>query len=91
MIQTNQYNHLTAKERETLSFPAKLLFNKCLLAGDVLDFGCGFGKDVELLKGKGLNVVGYDKHYFPKYPAKKFPLEHLLVLLASKHSKHKSK
>ena len=72
MIQTNQYYHLTAKERETLSFPAKLLLNKSLLVGDILDFGCGFGKDVELLNAKGLNIVGYDKHYFPIYPAKKF-------------------
>lgn len=72
MQQQNPYNHLTAKERETLSFPAKLLFNKSLLVGDVLDFGCGFGKDVELLKAKGINITGYDKHYFPKYPTKKF-------------------
>jgi len=72
MIQSNQYNHLTAKERETLSFPAKLLLNKSLLVGYILDFGCGFGKDVELLKAKEINVVGYDKHYFPKYPTKKF-------------------
>ena len=71
-LKSNQYNHLTAIERETLSFPAKLLLNKGLLVGDVLDFGCGFGKDVELLKEKGLNIVGYDKYYFPKYPAKKF-------------------
>jgi len=71
-LKSNQYNHLTAKERETLSFPAKLLLNKSLLVGDVLDFGCGFGKDVELLKTKGLNVVGYDKYYFPEYPAQKF-------------------
>jgi diadenosine tetraphosphate (Ap4A) HIT family hydrolase len=72
VTQINQYNYLTAKERETLSFPAKFLLNKSLLAGDILDYGCGFGKDVELLKAKGLNVVGYDKHYFPKYPKKKF-------------------
>ena len=72
MQQQNTYSHLTAKERETLSFPAKLLLNKSLLTGDVLDFGCGFGKDVELLKAKGINIVGYDKHYFPKYPTKKF-------------------
>ena len=68
----NTYSHLTAKERETLSFPAKLLLNKSFLDGDVLDFGCGFGKDVDLLKAKGINIVGYDKHYFPKYPTKKF-------------------
>ena len=71
-LKSNQYNHLTAKERETLSFPAKFLVNENLLVGNVLDFGCGFGKDVELLKAKGINVVGYDKHYFPKYPTKKF-------------------
>lgn len=70
--QQNIYSHLTAKERETLSFPAKLLLNKSLLVGDVLDFGCGFGKDVELLGAKGINIIGYDKHYFPTYPTKKF-------------------
>jgi len=62
---------LTAKERETLSFPAKFLLNKSLLIGDVLDLGCGFGKDVEFLKAKEININGYDKYYFPKYPTKK--------------------
>lgn len=42
-LKSNPYNHLTAKERDALSFPAKLLLNKNLLVGDVLDFGCGFG------------------------------------------------
>lgn len=72
MNKQNPYSHLTAKERESLSFPAKFLLNKNLLLGEVLDFGCGFGKDVELLKAKGINILGYDKHYFPKYPTKKF-------------------
>lgn len=72
MNQQNLYNHLTAKERETLSFPAKLILSRNLLLADVLDFGCGFGKDVELLKTKGINIVGYDKHYFPTYPTKQF-------------------
>lgn len=72
MQKQNTFSHLTAKERETLSFPAKLLLNKSLLLGDVLDFGCGFGKDVELLNVKGINIIGYDKHYFPNYPTKKF-------------------
>jgi len=71
-LKSNLYSYFTAKERETLSFPAKLLLNKNKLNGDVLDFGCGFGKDVELLKEKGINIVGYDKHYFPEYPIKKF-------------------
>jgi diadenosine tetraphosphate (Ap4A) HIT family hydrolase len=72
MNQQNPNSHLTAKERETLSFPAKLLLNKGLFIGDVLDFGCGFGKDVDLLKTKGISIEGYDKHYFPRYPTKKF-------------------
>jgi ATP adenylyltransferase len=68
----NIYSHLTAKERQYLSFPAKQLLNKGLLKGEILDFGCGFGKDVEVLKDKGLAIIGYDKHYFPTYPTEKF-------------------
>jgi len=71
-LKTNSYSHLTAKERDTMSFPAKLLLNGKKLIGDVLDFGCGFGKDVEFLKEKGLQMTGYDKHYFPQYPTRKF-------------------
>lgn len=71
-LKSNPNSHLTAKERDTLSFPAKILLNKSLLVGDVLDFGCGFGKDVKLLKSKGIEIEGYDKHYFPEYPNKKF-------------------
>lgn len=68
----NTYSHLTAKERDSISFPAKLILRKGLLKGDILDFGCGFGKDVEVLKDNGLNITGYDKHYFPTYPTEKF-------------------
>lgn len=72
MSKKNPYNHLTAKERDRLSFPAKILVNKNLIQGKVLDYGCGFGKDVELLRSKGVEIVGYDKHYFPEYPVQKF-------------------
>ncbi|MBW6533381.1 MAG: HIT domain-containing protein [Mariniphaga sp.] len=68
----NQYNHLTAKERDKLSFPARILLNKNLVKGKTLDFGCGFGKDVEVLKSKGIEIKGYDNHYFPEYPKEKF-------------------
>lgn len=68
----NIYSHLTAKERKNISFPTKLLLNKNVLKGSVLDFGCGFGKDVEILKQKEFDIVGYDPHYFPIYPSKKF-------------------
>lgn len=72
MIQQNQYYYLTAKERDSISFPARILQNRGLLEGEVLDFGCGFGKDVEVLKQIGYNISGYDKYYFPEYPTKKF-------------------
>lgn len=68
----NEFSHLTAKERENLSYPARLLLDKGLLKGKILDFGCGFGKDVEILKSKGLDIQGYDRHYFPSYPQGKF-------------------
>ena len=71
-IKTNPNSHLTAKEREHLSFPAKILLNKNLLTGNVLDFGCGYGNDIKLLKARGINIEGYDKYYFPEYPQKKF-------------------
>ena len=71
-LKSNPNSHLTAKERNTLSFPAKILFNQNLFVGDVLDFGCGFGNDVKMLKTKGLNIEGYDKYHFPEYPSKKY-------------------
>lgn len=71
-LKKNQFSHLTAKERDSLSFPAKIVLERNLLIGDVLDFGCGFGKDVEILQKKGISIIGYDKHYFPEFPQKKF-------------------
>lgn len=71
-LKKNLFSHLTAKDRKYLSFPAKFLLEKKLLKGEVLDYGCGFGKDVELLKEKNINIIGYDKYYYPKYPDKKF-------------------
>jgi diadenosine tetraphosphate (Ap4A) HIT family hydrolase len=68
----NPNSHLTAKEREHLSFPAKILYNQNLLVGDVLDFGCGFGNDVKLLREKGISIEGYDKFHYPEYPSKKY-------------------
>lgn len=72
MINQNPNSHLTAKERDSLSYPAKILWKRNLLKGDVLDFGCGFGSDVTFLKEKGVSIEGYDKHYFPNFPKKKF-------------------
>jgi diadenosine tetraphosphate (Ap4A) HIT family hydrolase len=70
--QKNQFSHLTAKERIYLSFPAKLMLDKNLLQGKILDFGCGFGNDVKLLQQKQLDIIGYDPYYFPQFPQEKF-------------------
>lgn len=71
-MKVNPNSHLTAKKREKMSYPARILFEKGLLTDNVLDFGCGFGKDVEELKNKGISIDGYDPHYFPEYPTHKF-------------------
>jgi ATP adenylyltransferase len=68
----NEFSHLTAKERESLSFPVRIVKERNLLKGEILDFGCGFGKDVEILKSQGFQISGYDRHYFPEYPKQKF-------------------
>ena len=72
MNSQNQNSHLTAIERTSLSYPARILLNQKKIIGKVLDFGCGIGKDVELLQHKGIYIVGYDPFYFPEFPTEKF-------------------
>jgi len=71
-IRDNNNSHLTAIERTALSYPARILLNQKKISGKVLDFGCGIGKDVELLQQKGFAIVGYDPYYFPEFPTEKF-------------------
>lgn len=71
-MQENSYSHRTAKERDKMSFPTRILLERDLLQGSILDFGCGFGKDVDELKEKGHHIQGYDPFYQPKYPTEKF-------------------
>lgn len=68
----NPNTHLTAKERTTPSLPLRMLLERKLIQGKVLDFGCGFGKDVNHLLVKGFDATGYDPHYFSDYPTEKF-------------------
>lgn len=68
----NPNSHLTVKERETVSFPTRILWEKNQLKGDILDFGCGLGKDIVFLQEKGFQVEGYDPHYLPQYPEKQY-------------------
>ena len=72
MSKSNSNTHLTAKKRDKLSYPAKILLKKNLLQGEVLDFGCGFGTDADLIRSKGIRIDAYDKYYFPDYPQKKY-------------------
>ncbi|SDC97841.1 Diadenosine tetraphosphate (Ap4A) hydrolase [Algoriphagus faecimaris] len=71
-LKQNNFSHLTAKERSSLSFPAKRVKEMTLLNGEILDFGCGFGKDVEILSQQGFSIEGYDRHYQPDYPKKRY-------------------
>lgn len=68
----NLNSHRTAKERDKMSFPTRILLERDLLTGEIIDFGCGFGKDVEELKDKNFNIDGYDPYYKPEYPQKEF-------------------
>ncbi|MBF2058011.1 MAG: HIT domain-containing protein [Cyanobacterium sp. T60_A2020_053] len=68
----NTNSHLTAIERKYLSFPAHFTVKNKLLQGKILDFGCGVGNDVKLLKEKSFDITGYDPFYFPTYPQEKY-------------------
>lgn len=72
MSSQNPNSHFTAIERTSLSYPARILLNQKKIKGKVLDFGCGIGKDVELLKNKGFDITGYDPFYFPTFPTEKY-------------------
>lgn len=64
----NPYSQLTAKQRDTPSLPIRMLHERKLLSGRVLDYGCGFGQDVRFLQAKGYEAHGYDPHHLPELP-----------------------
>ncbi len=68
----NNNSHLTVKDRKTPSLPVRSLHEKCLLKGNILDFGCGLGKDLEFLLSNNYNAIGYDIYYKPEFPNQKF-------------------
>lgn len=68
----NDKSYLTAIKRTKMSQPTRVLLQNNLLKENILDFGCGYGKDVEELNKIGLNTVGYDKYYQPVLPKDKF-------------------
>ena len=68
----NPNAYLTAKQRDAPSLPVRYLHERGLLQGRVLDYGCGYGRDVQFLQAKGVEASGYDPHYFPESPNRKF-------------------
>ena len=65
-------SYLAAPNRKYLSWMARTILNNELInkSDTHLDYGCGKGSDVQILKEKGYQSVGYDPYYFPKYPTK---------------------
>lgn len=49
-----------------------MLHERKLIQGNVLDYGCGFGRDVQFLQAKNFTAQGYDPHYFPELPVGAF-------------------
>lgn len=72
MKQPRNNPHLTAIERNAISFPTRWLAQHSLLNGEILDFGCGYGYDTHQLQKQGYNIVGYDNYHRPDYPKKRF-------------------
>ena len=72
MKHQNKYTHLTAKERTKMSFPMNWLKRNSFLHGDILDFGCGHGTDIQYLNKLNFKIEGFDKYYQNIFPDKKF-------------------
>ena len=68
----NKNTKYTAIKRDKPSYPLRILLQQGKIKGETLDFGCGFGTDVEELKEKGFETEGYDPHFVPDFPTKKF-------------------
>lgn len=72
MTEQNPNSHLTAIDRDNLSYPLRVLLKENLILGKILDYGCGKGTDFQKLRQKGLDATGYDPFYFPEFPKDKF-------------------
>lgn len=57
----------SAISRKTMSKPTQWLLKNNLIKGKTLDFGCGKGKDADLLK-----CDRYDPYFFPNPPKNKY-------------------
>lgn len=62
--------HRTAMHRTSLSRPIMVALNDAVVREGraVLDYGCGRGSDVRLLRGLGYDVSGWDPAFMPSTP-----------------------
>jgi DNA phosphorothioation-associated putative methyltransferase len=62
--------HRTALHRRDHSLPVKCAMRDGLIAPElsVFDYGCGHGRDVDLLATKGITAQGWDPAFFPDNP-----------------------
>lgn len=67
MKYVDDLSYLAAPTRKHLSWMARTIINHNLLSQSEthLDYGCGKGSDVRILREKGYQSVGYDPYYFP--------------------------
>lgn len=63
-------SYLVAPNRKRLSPLARKILNLGFLANNEshLDYGCGYGQDVQNLRSLSYNSTGYDPYYFPISP-----------------------
>jgi len=66
-LMKNDKAHKTAITRKTLSVPMRLLRDRGLLTGRVLDYGCGKGFDAD-----ELGIAGFDPFHRPEKPEGQF-------------------
>ena len=60
-------SHKTAIKRSDISAPARYLLDNDYIDGKILDFGCGHGKDAEVL-----GADKYDPYFYPNWYGSKY-------------------
>ena len=67
MKYVDDLSYLAAPTRKHLSWMTRTMINHNLLSQSEthLDYGCGKGFDVRILKEKGYQSIGYDPYYYP--------------------------
>ncbi|HCX25772.1 MAG: Peptidase M15A [Candidatus Collierbacteria bacterium GW2011_GWB1_45_35] len=62
----------TAVHRYGPSFSARILVERDLLEGNIFDWGCGRGYDLNYFRSKGFSAEGWDPVHLPENPPEKY-------------------